>query len=162
LIWHNYPLSFLRVIPVAGNSGMPDRIYDSGIACRLRCVFYFEPCSLDRICNSLFLFNLHPLIFYKANKSRESMITVARIHYIYTNIWISVNGFILYVVGAGVQGYSIADWRILISHGHTRTDTDDLIDKIYPQITQIAQIIKISLGKISHRPVFALASFLLR
>ena len=72
------------------------------------------------------------------------MITVARIHYIYTNIWISVNGFILYVVGAGVQGYSIADWRILISHGHTRTDTDDLIDKIYPQITQIAQIIKIS------------------
>jgi hypothetical protein len=76
------------------------------------------------------------------------MITVARIHYIYTNIWISVNGFILYVVGAGVppfahkasegkQGYSIADWRILISHGHTRTDTDDLIDKIYPQITQI-------------------------
>ncbi len=83
---------------------MPDRIYDPGIACRLRCVFYFQPCSLDRICNSSFLFNPHPLIFYKANKSRESIITVAQIYYIYTDICIFVNGFILYVVWSGVQG----------------------------------------------------------
>jgi hypothetical protein len=33
-ICHNDPLSFLRAIPVAGNSGMTDRIYDACIACR--------------------------------------------------------------------------------------------------------------------------------
>jgi hypothetical protein len=40
------------------------------------------------------------------------MITVARIYYIYTNIWISVNGFILYVVGAGVKGFRGSWYRV--------------------------------------------------
>jgi hypothetical protein len=52
--------------------------------------------------------------------------------------------YMWWVQGFKVTRLRIADFGILISHGHTRTDTDDLIDKIYPQITQIAQIIKIS------------------
>jgi hypothetical protein len=48
------------------------------------------------------------------------------------------------VQGSKVEGLLDCGLENLISHGTTRTDTDDLIDKIYPQITQIAQIIKIS------------------